>query len=205
MAQSNTARAWAAGGSVFAATMMLIIGIFQVFEGIAAIIQGQFYLVTPNYAYEIDVIAWGWIHLGIGALAAFAGFFLFTGATWARVVGITMASFSAIANFFFVPYYPLWSLLIIALNVFAIWAIATVRVSDRMNEVDQTTGAYAGDYPQGEKWPSGNTPTERWTEDQAKDLTGFPTASGLHAANPLSMSGGAARPGETGPPVSKPY
>jgi hypothetical protein len=58
------------------------------------------------------------------------GFFLFTGATWARAVGIGLAVLSGIANFFFLPYYPIWSLAIIAADIFIIWALATVRVPD---------------------------------------------------------------------------
>jgi hypothetical protein len=118
--------AWATAGSVFAGTMMLIIGAYQIFMGIAAIAKDSFFLRTPNYLYDVDTTAWGWIHLGLGALIALAGFFVFTGALWARAIGIALAVLSAVANFFFIPYYPLWSLLIIALDIFAIWALATV-------------------------------------------------------------------------------
>jgi hypothetical protein len=57
-------------------------------------------------------------------VVAVAGFAVLSGATWARVVGITVAALSAIANFLFIPYYPFWSLLVIALDVLAIWALA---------------------------------------------------------------------------------
>jgi hypothetical protein len=66
----------------------------------------------------------GWIHLILGLLVAFAGWGLLSGRTWARVVAITLAVLSAIANFLWLPYYPFWSLLIIAVDVFVIWAIA---------------------------------------------------------------------------------
>jgi type III secretory pathway component EscV len=55
----------------------------------------------------------------------FAGYGLLSGQTWARVVGIILASASALVNFAFIPYYPFWSLAIIALDVFVIWALAT--------------------------------------------------------------------------------
>jgi len=83
-----------------------------------------FYVTTPNYVLEFDVTTWGWIHLIAGIIVALAGVALFSGRTWARVVGITLAFLSAIATFAFIPYYPVWSLLIIALNVFVIWALA---------------------------------------------------------------------------------
>ena len=60
-------------------------------------------------------------------MVALAGFYVLSGRLWARIIGITLAVFSAIANFFFIPYYPVWSVLIIALGDFAIWALATYR------------------------------------------------------------------------------
>jgi uncharacterized YccA/Bax inhibitor family protein len=108
----------------FAAIMMIVLGIFGVFEGLAAIIKSGFYHVPPNYYVNINASGWGWIHLIISIIVILAGFALFQGATWARVVGIFMASVSAIANFLFIPYYPIWSLLIITLDILVIWALA---------------------------------------------------------------------------------
>jgi len=118
---------WATGLAVFAGVIMIMVGIFQALSGLSAIINDKFYVVTPNYAYEIDVTGWGWIHLILGIVVALAGFYVLTGRLWARIIGITMALFSAIANFFFIPYYPVWSVLIIALDVFVILALATYR------------------------------------------------------------------------------
>jgi hypothetical protein len=121
---SSRGSATAAGFVFFAGVMMIITGIFGAIEGLAAIIKNEFFVVTPNYAFNVDVSAWGWIHLILGIVVVFAGLALFQGKTWARLVGITLASLSAIANFFFIPYYPLWAILIIALDVFIIWALA---------------------------------------------------------------------------------
>jgi galactitol-specific phosphotransferase system IIC component len=60
----------------------------------------------------------------LGLIVAFAGWGLFSGRTWARTVAIILAVLSAIANFAFIPYYPFWSLLIITLDIFVIWAVA---------------------------------------------------------------------------------
>jgi len=114
---------WAVGLSLFAGLMMIIIGVFQVIVGVAAIIEDQFYVVTPKYAFDVDVTAWGWIHLLIGLVVGLAGWAVTMGQLWGRVIGIVVAGLSAIANFFFIPYYPIWSLLIIALDVFVIWAL----------------------------------------------------------------------------------
>ena len=117
--------AWAQGLIMFAAVMMFVGGGFQAIAGLAAIFENEFYTVTPNYVFEFDVSLWGWIHLLLGLLVIFAGYALLSGQTWARVVGIVLASVSALANFAFIPYYPFWSLAIIALDVFIIWALAT--------------------------------------------------------------------------------
>jgi hypothetical protein len=117
--------AGAQGLILFAAVMMFVGGGFQAIMGLAAIFENEFYAVTPNYVLEFDVSAWGWIHLLLGLVVVFAGYGLLSGQTWARVVGIILASVSALVNFAFIPYYPFWSLAIIALDVFVIWALAT--------------------------------------------------------------------------------
>lgn len=114
---------WAVGGLVFAATMMILVGLFQAVQGLAAIIDDEFFVTLPNYAFEIDTTGWGWIHLVLGAVVALAGFFLFSGSAIAGGLAIGLAGLSATANFFFIPFYPFWSLLIIAIDVFVIWAI----------------------------------------------------------------------------------
>ena len=114
---------WAVGGITFAATMMIMIGVFQVIAGLVAIIDDEFYVVTQNYTFDIDTSAWGWIHLILGILLLFAGYGLYSGATWGAAVAIVLAVLTAIENFFFIPYYPFWSLLVIALCVWVIWAM----------------------------------------------------------------------------------
>jgi hypothetical protein len=160
MATSSASRTWAVGGLVFAATRMILLGVWEVFVGIAAIADDQFFVVGPNYTYDIDTTVWGWIHLGLGVLAVVAGFFLFTGALWARAVGIGLAALVAINNFIFLPYYPLWSLAMIALAVFVIWSMATARVAPSGG--DAYTGGRSDYYreaggeprPAPDRWPS---------------------------------------------------
>ena len=111
---------WAVGLAAFAGAIMVLIGIFQAFAGLAAIFEDDFFVVAPNYIYDFDVTTWGWIHLILGAIVGLAGISIFSGATWARSVGVLLAILSAVANFF-IPYYPVWSVLIIALCVAVIW------------------------------------------------------------------------------------
>ena len=114
---------WAIGGVTFASTIMILVGTFQAFAGLAAIIDDQFYVITQNYAFDLDTTAWGWIHLLLGIVVALAGFALWNRKVWAATVAIFLAMLSAIANFFFIPYYPFWSILMIALAVWVIWAL----------------------------------------------------------------------------------
>jgi hypothetical protein len=114
---------WAVGLILFAAIMMIMVGIFQALQGLIAIFENEFYVATRNYLFQFDATTWGWIHLVVGLIVAFAGWGLLSGQTWARIVGITLAALSATANFLFIPYYPVWSLLIIAVDVFVIWAL----------------------------------------------------------------------------------
>jgi len=113
-----------AGWVAFAAIMMIILGVFGALEGLAAIVKSGFYHVPPNYYINLNAKGWGWIHLIIGIVIVLAGLSLFRGSTWARVVGIFLASVAAISNFLFIPFYPIWSLVIIAICVFVIWALA---------------------------------------------------------------------------------
>ena len=118
---------WASGLTVVAATFLVIAGVWHVIAGFAAVVHDNVYVATPQYIYSFDLTAWGWLHILLGVLEIVAGFAVLKGQTWARVVGIVLASLSMIANFGFLPHYPLWSLLIIALDAGIIWALATYR------------------------------------------------------------------------------
>ena len=124
MTDGRDTSGWAVGFTLFAAIMMLMAGAWQALAGLVAIFENEFYVQTRSYLYEFDATTWGWIHLLIGLVVAFAGWGLLSGRTWARAAAIALALLSAIANFLFIPYYPFWSLLIIALDVFVIWALA---------------------------------------------------------------------------------
>jgi hypothetical protein len=114
---------WASGGITFAAVVLAIVGTFQILDGLVAIFNDDFYLRTENYTFNLDVSAWGWIHLLLGILFVATAWGLYSDSTWAGVTAIVVASLSAIANFLFIPYYPLWSILVIALNLWVIWAL----------------------------------------------------------------------------------
>jgi hypothetical protein len=102
---------------------MCLVGVFQAIVGLAAIIDDEFFVVTRNYTFDLDTSAWGWIHLLLGICVAGSGFYLFAGRAAAAIFAIFLASLSAVANFFFIPYYPFWSILVIAIDVWVIWSL----------------------------------------------------------------------------------
>jgi hypothetical protein len=85
----------------------------------------QGFAVGTSIGAAVDLTTWGWIHLVLGALVALVGLALFTGTPWARVSAVVICAISIIANFLWLPYYPWWSTLIIALNIVVIWAVST--------------------------------------------------------------------------------
>ncbi|UWZ38052.1 hypothetical protein Drose_07255 [Dactylosporangium roseum] len=114
---------WITSFAVFGGSMMIVIGIFQIVVGLTAIFEDTFYVLSDNYLFGFDVSTWGWIHLALGVIVAAGGVGVLVGQVWARVLGIVLAALSAVANFLFLPYYPLWSMLIIAADVAVIWAL----------------------------------------------------------------------------------
>ena len=114
---------WVVGMTAVAVLMMVMIGIFHAVEGLVALFNNEIYLVGARYVFAFDLTAWGWIHLLLGVVLIVAGIGVRTGQLWARSVGIGFVVLSMIANFLFIPYYPVWSLLIIALDFFVIWAL----------------------------------------------------------------------------------
>jgi hypothetical protein len=113
----------ATGFIVFAGVMMIVAGGFQTLAGLVALFEDEFYVRTPNYLLEFDATTWGWIHLLLGLLVLFAGLAVLKGQVWGRTIGVILAVLSLFANFAFIPYYPFWSMLIIAVDIFVIWAL----------------------------------------------------------------------------------
>jgi hypothetical protein len=107
----------------FAASMLVLVGCFQALMGIGAIFNDDFFVVSRSYTFDLDTTAWGWIHLIIGIAVAVTGFALFAGRAWAAITALLLAMLSALSSFFFIPYYPWWSLLVIALDAWVIWSL----------------------------------------------------------------------------------
>ncbi|AGM04053.1 hypothetical protein AB0E55_39680 [Amycolatopsis keratiniphila] len=120
----HAARASRRSGWVwFAASITIMAGLFTAVEGLVALFEQNYYLLGPSGLLVFDLGAWGWIHLIVGVLAVFAGSALFTGAPWARVVTVLLAGFNALAQLVFLSAYPIWGVVVIALDVLVIWAV----------------------------------------------------------------------------------
>ncbi|MDS1112263.1 hypothetical protein RD149_00615 [Gordonia westfalica] len=115
----------AAGTSIGAAIILIVVGVVQLAQGIAAVAEDEVFIRGVEYVYKFDFTTWGWIHIVLGAIAIIVGAGLVSGAGWARFTAIVIAGLSIIANFLWLPYYPWWSILIIALDVVVIWAVST--------------------------------------------------------------------------------
>ncbi|MFG2295324.1 hypothetical protein [Streptomyces sp. NPDC048603] len=118
---------WAAGGAMFAGVMMMVIGVFGILEGIAALANDDVIFRVRGYTFKFNLTGWGWIHLLLGILLLVTGIFILKGTTWGRAVGIALTGIAAILHFLWLPYQPFWSIVAIAICVFVIWALCVDR------------------------------------------------------------------------------
>jgi hypothetical protein len=111
------------GWITFAGIMMVILGALQAFYGVVAIVNDEWVLWGNGDAVVVDITAWGWIHLVIGVVVVLAGLGVLAGNMLARLIGVLVAGVSLIASFLALPLYPVWSLVVITLDVLVIWAL----------------------------------------------------------------------------------
>jgi hypothetical protein len=113
------------GWIFFAGLMAVLVGSFQVIAGLVALFEDGYYLVVRNgLVLHLTYNEWGWIHLALGVVLVAVGFGIMAGQMWARVLGIAIASLSAIANFLFLAAYPVWGIVMITVDVLIIYALA---------------------------------------------------------------------------------
>jgi len=114
---------WAVGMTALAGILMVMLGGWWIIAGIVALANESFYVVGQEYIFQFDVTTWGWIHLILGIVVLLAGIALFSGAVWARTVGVILAVISGLIAFAWLPWYPVWAILFVTLSVFTIWAL----------------------------------------------------------------------------------
>jgi len=119
----ETERSGWTGWITFAAIMMIIAGSLNALYGLIAVINDEWVVWGNRANLYLDISQWGWTHLVIGLIVLFAGIGLFSGRMIARIIAIIVAGLSLIANFFFIPAYPLWAIAIVVIDLLVIWAL----------------------------------------------------------------------------------
>jgi hypothetical protein len=113
-----------AGWAAFAGVIMVMTGIFQATAGLVGLLNDDVYLVASDQlTITMDYTAWGWTHLILGSIVAAAGFAVFSGRVWARLVGVLLAALSALAHLLFISAFPFWTLIIVSMDVLVIYAL----------------------------------------------------------------------------------
>lgn len=109
----------------FAAVMLLVTASVEVLQGVEALRSGELLVTSGDQVYEMDLTVWGWIHVVIGILLVAVAVGILGRRSWGQVTGLIVAGLSMLANFAFLPHYPLWSLTIIGFNALVVWALCT--------------------------------------------------------------------------------
>lgn len=106
---------------------MLVGSALAILQGVSALNKDRVLVAGPSYVYSFNLTAWGWIHIVLGIIGVAISFGLAMGTDWARISTVVIASISIVAQFLWLPYYPLWAILIIAIDIVIIWAVVTWR------------------------------------------------------------------------------
>jgi hypothetical protein len=120
MERSYTDTMPVSGWIPFAGIMLMLVGFFNIIDGIAAISDSK-YLV--NQLLFANLHAWGWFFLIWGVIQVFAGFAVLGGATWGAILGVATAFFNIIAQLSWARAYPVWAVSAIVLDVLVIYAL----------------------------------------------------------------------------------
>ena len=134
MARNNNEVTGWVGWVYFAAFMMVLMGIFQVIMGMTALLNDQYYVAAQGHLLVLDYTQWGWIHLLFGIVVIVAGSSLFNGRMWARVLATILVSLNLIAQFAFVSVYPIWSIIMIIIDILIIFALTVHGAEARVEE-----------------------------------------------------------------------
>ena len=107
---------------VFAVALLVTVGFFNLIDGIAAIANSHVFIANAHYVVG-DLRAWGWVVLILGVLQVIAAVAILAGSQAARWFAVVVIGLNAIGQMLFIPAYPFWSLLIIAVDVVALWGL----------------------------------------------------------------------------------
>ncbi|MFI6124407.1 hypothetical protein ACIBCU_32445 [Streptomyces sp. NPDC051064] len=114
------------GVSLSAGAMLMLSGPLSILLGVTGIAHDTLFS-SPRYAYRFDLTAWGWLHLVIGLALVIAGVGILAGKSWGRGAGIALAGISLITQFMFIPYYPVWSIIVMTLDLIIVWVLSRLH------------------------------------------------------------------------------
>ncbi|MFF9315435.1 hypothetical protein ACF1BS_31590 [Streptomyces sp. NPDC014748] len=109
--------------ALFAGAALMLSGPLSILLGVTGIAQDTLFS-PPGYVYRFDLTSWGWLHLAIGLALVVDGMGILAGKSWGRGAGIAVAGVSLITQFMFIPYYPVWSIVVMVLDLVIVWALA---------------------------------------------------------------------------------
>lgn len=119
---SNNVSGWV-GWVYFAAFMLIAIGFFQTILGFTALLNDEWLVSVGGQLLLLDYTTWGWIHLILGIVSMVAGTGLFNGSNWARIIAIILVLLNFLSQFAFVSVYPLWSIIIMVVDILVLYAL----------------------------------------------------------------------------------
>jgi hypothetical protein len=111
------------GWVLFATTVFIVLGVFNTIYGLALLLNHEWLVVTSDTVWYLDISAWGWITLIIAVVQFLVAWGIANAEMWARILGVIAAGLALIGGFATVPYYPWYSITIMVLSAFVIWAV----------------------------------------------------------------------------------
>ena len=120
---TETGRTGWTGWILFASIVMLIAGTLNAIYGLVGIVNDEWVVWGNRGAVYFDITAWGWVHLILGLVLIAAGIGIMSGVMVARIVAIIVVAISMIVNFVAIPIYPLWSIVVLTMEFFVLWAL----------------------------------------------------------------------------------
>ena len=106
----------------FSSVVLTIGGIFALIEGLTAVYKSTFFTANAVFVFS-DLRTWGWIIFGLGVAGVISGLTVLSGRESARWLGVTVASLSALGQLLFAQAYPVWSLMIMAIDFLVIYGL----------------------------------------------------------------------------------
>ncbi len=117
-----------AAAARFVGVALVLSGVLSVLQGITGIARDTLYGVPRHYEYRFDLTTWGWIHLVVGIALLVGGLGVLGARSWGRSAGVGLAAISLVTQFMFIPYYPLWAISVMTLDLVIIWALIRLVV-----------------------------------------------------------------------------